>query len=245
MREIFEVDSKTCEIRVRGVLDYEQNSAFEINVQAVDMGSGAIPEHCDVLVNIIDVNDNPPEVALRSLSSHISEDAPLETIVALFTAADKHSGQNGQVQCHISDQLLFKLDSSKNKYYKLLTNHVLDREKNSRYGIIIICTDAGNPSLTSERAMRLEVSDINDNAPRFTRPVYTARIKENNIIGASMFSVYFDYEQVKDFHVKIHVRDSGVPPLSSNVTVHVMIVDQNDNAPVIVNPLPEYGSTAT
>lgn len=154
VREIFEVDSKTGEIRVRGVLDYEQNSAFEINVQAVDMGSGAIPEHCDVLVNIIDVNDNPPEVALRSLSSHIPEHAPLETIVALFTAADKDSGQNGQVQCHISDQLPFKVDSSKNKYYHLLTNHVLDRENTSRYDIIIICTDAGNPSLTSENACR-------------------------------------------------------------------------------------------
>ncbi|XP_078267832.1 protocadherin gamma-C5-like isoform X4 [Rhinoraja longicauda] len=289
VREAFEVDSKTGEIRVRGVLDYEENSVFEINVQAMDMGSGAIPEHCDVLVNIIDVNDNPPEVALRSLSSAIPEDTPVGTIVALFTAADKDSGQNGQVQCHISDQLPFKLDSSKKNYYKLLTDHVLDRENTSWYDITILCTDAGNPSLTFERAIRVEVSDINDNAPRFTQPVYTARIKENNIIGASMFSAIaldpdvghnarlhfslapthfqstpisefvsinsqtgeifaqrsFDYEQIKDFQVQVHVRDSGVPPLSSNVSLHFVIIDQNDNAPVIVNPLPEYGSIAT
>lgn len=44
-------------------------------------------------------------------------------------------------------------------------------------------------TLRSPPRMRVEVSDINDNAPRFTRPVYTARIKDNNIIGASMFSV--------------------------------------------------------
>uniref|UniRef100_UPI00398E443D uncharacterized protein n=1 Tax=Pristiophorus japonicus TaxID=55135 RepID=UPI00398E443D len=288
-RELFDVDSKTGEIRVKGHLNYEESSVFEINIQAKDKGSDAVPEHCDVFVNIIDVNDNAPQVMLRSLSSTVSEDAPLGTVVALFSAADKDSGVNGQVQCEISNTLPFKLDSSLKNYYRLLIQHRLDREHTSRYDVTITCRDAGNPSLTSKKTIRVEVSDINDNAPRFTQHLYTASVMENNVIGASIFSVTafdpdvgqnarlnysltetqvegasvasyiainpesgvifsqrsFDYEQLKNFQIQVQVQDSGVPPLASNVSVDVVILDQNDNVPVIVRPLPEYGSTAT
>ncbi|XP_077388977.1 protocadherin alpha-C2 [Festucalex cinctus] len=52
----------------------------------------------------------------------------------------------------------------------------------------------------------------------------------------------FDYEMEKEFLFHIEARDSGSPPLSSNVTVHIIIVDQNDNAPVIVSPWRAHGS---
>eukprot|EP00063_Salmo_salar_P068612 XP_014043447.1 PREDICTED: protocadherin alpha-C2-like [Salmo salar] len=52
----------------------------------------------------------------------------------------------------------------------------------------------------------------------------------------------FDYEIEKEFLFHIEARDSGVPPLSSNVTVHIIIVDQNDNPPVIVSPWRAHGS---
>uniref|UniRef100_A0A8C5A437 Protocadherin b n=1 Tax=Gadus morhua TaxID=8049 RepID=A0A8C5A437_GADMO len=52
----------------------------------------------------------------------------------------------------------------------------------------------------------------------------------------------FDYEIEKEFLFHIEARDSGVPPLSSNVTVHIIIVDQNDNTPVIVSPWRAHGS---
>ncbi|XP_071770499.2 protocadherin alpha-C2-like [Centroberyx gerrardi] len=52
----------------------------------------------------------------------------------------------------------------------------------------------------------------------------------------------FDYEIEKEFLFHVEARDSGVPPLSSNVTVHIIIVDQNDNTPVIVSPWRAHGS---
>ncbi|XP_051870933.1 protocadherin-like protein [Pristis pectinata] len=288
-RKLFDVNPKTGEIRLKGNLDYEESSAVEINMQAMDKGSGAIPEYCDVLVEIIDVNDNEPEVNLRSSSNTIPENAPLGTAVALFSAGDRDSGQNGQVHCEISNQLHFKLDSSIKNYYRILTQHVLDRENTPNYDITIICTDAGNPQLTSKKTIRVEVSDINDNAPKFSRPDYTANVMENNVIGASIFSVKafdpdvgenarltfsilesqfqnssinsyvsinsasgviyaqraLDYEQLKHFQIQVQVRDSGAPALNGNASVNVVILDQNDNAPVITHPLPEYGSTAT
>ncbi|XP_062416670.1 protocadherin alpha-3-like [Pungitius pungitius] len=52
----------------------------------------------------------------------------------------------------------------------------------------------------------------------------------------------FDFETLKTFQFQVVATDSGTPSLSSNVTVHVFILDQNDNAPVILYPLSSNGS---
>ncbi|XP_060693446.1 cadherin-23-like [Hemiscyllium ocellatum] len=288
VREMFALNSRTGEISVKGKLDYEENDAFEINIQATDGGPDVMSGHCEVLVNIIDVNDNPPEVTLTSLSSIISEDAPVETVVALFTAADKDSGTNGQVECQISNKLPFKLDSSLKKYYGILVHRPLDRENTAKYDVAITCTDFGNPPLSSQKTIRVEISDINDNAPHFRQSLLTTNVLENNAVGASIFSITafdadsgvnarlkysiletqihnesvfnyisinsdtgvifaqrsFDYEELKNFQIQAQVMDSGTPSLANNVSVDVIILDQNDNAPVIVQPLVEFGSTA-
>ncbi|XP_054453891.1 protocadherin-10b isoform X4 [Anoplopoma fimbria] len=52
----------------------------------------------------------------------------------------------------------------------------------------------------------------------------------------------FDYEQLKDFSFQVQARDSGGPELSSNATVRVIIVDQNDNPPAVLAPLGRNGT---
>ncbi|XP_057706842.1 protocadherin alpha-4-like isoform X37 [Corythoichthys intestinalis] len=52
----------------------------------------------------------------------------------------------------------------------------------------------------------------------------------------------FDFEILKSFHFQVVATDGGSPPLSSNVTVKVFILDQNDNAPVILYPISSNGS---
>uniref|UniRef100_UPI00398E3CC7 protocadherin-10a isoform X2 n=1 Tax=Pristiophorus japonicus TaxID=55135 RepID=UPI00398E3CC7 len=52
----------------------------------------------------------------------------------------------------------------------------------------------------------------------------------------------FDYEQLKEFSFTVQARDAGSPPLASNTTINIIIVDQNDNAPSIVSPVSRNGS---
>ncbi|XP_039976653.1 protocadherin gamma-A2-like [Xiphias gladius] len=52
----------------------------------------------------------------------------------------------------------------------------------------------------------------------------------------------FDYEQIKDFHFRVKAQDGGSPPLSSNVTVKILIQDQNDNPPQVLYPVQTSGS---
>ncbi|KAM7417657.1 hypothetical protein PAMA_017344 [Pampus argenteus] len=52
----------------------------------------------------------------------------------------------------------------------------------------------------------------------------------------------FDFEQIKDFQFRVKAQDGGSPPLSSNVTVKIMIQDQNDNPPQVLYPVQTGGS---
>ncbi|XP_068182476.1 protocadherin gamma-A2-like [Antennarius striatus] len=52
----------------------------------------------------------------------------------------------------------------------------------------------------------------------------------------------FDYEQIRDFHFRVRAQDGGSPPLSSNVSVKIVIQDQNDNPPQVLYPVQTGGS---
>ncbi|XP_061135119.1 protocadherin gamma-A3-like isoform X13 [Syngnathus typhle] len=52
----------------------------------------------------------------------------------------------------------------------------------------------------------------------------------------------YDYEQLKELTFIVRAQDGGSPPLSSNVSVHILIQDQNDNAPQVLYPVQTGGS---
>ncbi|XP_064244281.1 protocadherin gamma-A6-like [Passer domesticus] len=45
-----------------------------------------------------------------------------------------------------------------------------------------------------------------------------------------------DYEQVRELQLWVRAEDGGAPALSSNVSVRLLIVDENDNAPQVLYP---------
>ncbi|XP_036450581.1 protocadherin gamma-A3-like isoform X8 [Colossoma macropomum] len=51
-----------------------------------------------------------------------------------------------------------------------------------------------------------------------------------------------DYEQMKNVQVCVKAQDGGSPPLSTNVTLDIIIQDQNDNAPQVLYPVQTGGS---
>ncbi|NXX40545.1 PCDGA protein, partial [Tricholaema leucomelas] len=48
----------------------------------------------------------------------------------------------------------------------------------------------------------------------------------------------FDYEEVREVGLWVLAEDGGSPALSSNVSVRIVIVDENDNAPQVLYPPP-------
>ncbi|XP_060743258.1 protocadherin alpha-2-like [Tachysurus vachellii] len=285
---LFKIDQDTGEITVNGKLDYEDNPAFEIRVQARDRGHSPRSTHCKVLVEVIDVNDNIPVISLTSLMNNIREDSPAGSVIAILTVTDVDNGNNGVVKVYISDYEKFTLKSPYKNYYSLVVDGSLDRENISQYNITVTATDEGTPPLSSTTVITVHVADVNDNAPRFQDSVINVYIKENSQVGnviftvsafdpdigdnsrisyslvensqkatiASMVNIHsdngdiyslqsFNYEELKTFQFRVKATDSGVPSLSSNVTVNVFILDENDNSPVILAPFSEHESVHT
>ncbi|XP_073342604.1 protocadherin alpha-8-like [Pagrus major] len=284
---LFDIDPSTGEIIVKGLIDYEHKDRYEIEIQASDKGLAPLDTQKSVIIKIVDVNDNAPEIEVTSFSSSIPEDSRPGTTVALISVNDLDSGLNGKVICSISDDVPFTLSPSlQDKMYSLVTKSPLDREKQSHYELTITAKDAGQPPLSSEKTISVVVSDVNDNSPEFSLSPYTFYVTEGNEPGTSVFSVKafdrdendnalisyhilrdgreenklasflninsdnghitalksFDFEVLKTFQFQVVATDSGAPSLSSNVTVNVFILDQNDNAPVILYPVSSNGS---
>ncbi|XP_048371364.1 protocadherin gamma-C5-like isoform X4 [Sphaerodactylus townsendi] len=47
----------------------------------------------------------------------------------------------------------------------------------------------------------------------------------------------FDYEALQVLQIPVTVHDAGSPQLSSNVTVYLFVLDQNDNTPTVLHPV--------
>ncbi|XP_063784863.1 protocadherin-10-like isoform X2 [Pseudophryne corroboree] len=289
VRDLFLVEPRTGNVRVKGVLDYEKSNLYELYIQAKDRGPSAVAVHCRVLLSLLDANDNAPEVLLTSVATPVMEDAAPGTVIAVISVMDRDSGDNGDVSCDIPGDVPFQLHSSYKNYYTLVTTQALDRETVPEYNLTLSARDFGSPPLMTKKVISVQVTDINDNIPTFLQPTYTVYVLENNPPGASICSVTaldpdsnqnsylsysilegqiqgmpvatyvsinsdsgsiyalrsFDYEQLRSFQIRAQAQDAGFPPLSSNVTVNVFILDQNDNVPVIVSPLPKNGTVAT
>lgn len=188
VRQMFSMDTHTGEIRVRSNVDYEETNSYEMYIQAMDKGPGAVAAHCKVVVEVVDVNDNVPQIVLSSLSSPVREDARADTVVALISVTDRDSGANKQVSLEIPAGLPFKIKSFRN-YYTLVTSAFLDRETTDAYNVTLSATDGGNPPLYSQKTIQVDVADVNDNPPRFEQTSYTVYVTENNAAGASLCTV--------------------------------------------------------
>ncbi|XP_056126244.1 protocadherin-19 isoform X4 [Rhinichthys klamathensis goyatoka] len=280
-KQMFKIDPKTGVITVNGVLDHEELHVHEIDVQAKDLGPNSIPAHCKVIVNVIDINDNAPEIKLLSENSEIvevSENAPLGYVIALVRVSDNDSGANGKVQCRLQGNVPFRLNEFES-FSTLLVDGRLDREQRDIYNLTILAEDSGYPPLRSSKSFAVKVTDENDNPPYFTKPHYQAMVLENNVPGAFLLAVSardpdlgmngtvsyeiiksevrgmsvesyvtvnsngeiygvraFNHEDTRTFEFKVSAKDGGDPPLTSNATVRIVVLDVNDNTPVMTTP---------
>ncbi|XP_072295764.1 protocadherin gamma-A3-like isoform X6 [Eucyclogobius newberryi] len=284
MSDFFKINEVTGSISVAKNVDFEKDKKIEFRVEARDQGG--LTDTSKVEIDIIDVNDNAPVINVMSFTSPVSEDSPVGTTIGIINVKDLDSGENGQVRCAVEGSAAVEIKSNVRNYYALVTNAPLDRESLSEFNITVIASDSGKPPLSVNKVFNLKISDVNDNAPVFTRALYSATLSENNSPGLSVLSVTakdpdenqnarvsyileecdisgtpvsgyisvnsengvisaarsFDYEQTKEFMCVIKAQDGGSPPLSSNVTVKILVQDQNDNAPQVLYPVQTGGS---
>ncbi|XP_008563069.1 PREDICTED: protocadherin alpha-10-like, partial [Galeopterus variegatus] len=152
----FRIDSASGEIKVNGKIDFEETKLWKMQIEAVDKGNPPMFGHCTILIEILDINDNAPELVVTSLSLPVREDAPLGTAIALISVTDPDSSANGQVTCSLASDVPFKLVSTFKNYYSLVLDSALDRERVSAYEVVVTARDGGSPSLWATASVSVE-----------------------------------------------------------------------------------------
>ncbi|XP_035391378.1 protocadherin beta-16-like isoform X2 [Electrophorus electricus] len=220
VKDVFIINQHSGEVTLNGQIDYEKLSHYLLDIQARDQGG--LSDSCKIIIDVLDINDNTPAITILSMSISISEESPSGTVVGMIKVSDPDASLNGQVQCTISENIPFVILSPSSNIFSVRTEQELDREREAEYNITVTCSDEGVPSLSSSASLRLQISDVNDNAPVFQRNNYEAYVVENNTPGLSIFTVKAsDVDSNQNARVSYILEDSTVNgvPVSSYVTV--------------------------
>ncbi|XP_050738814.1 putative neural-cadherin 2 isoform X2 [Eriocheir sinensis] len=155
---------------------------WRIRVTAED---GELSAYTDVMVNLKDINDNAPFFPTPTLRAAISENTPKGASVIQVEATDHddpREGQNAKVTYSLEKNVIDESSGS-----PILTIHTrtglittalccLDREKTQQYEIQVVATDGGG--LKGTGTVVVDVEDVNDVPPRFSRPEWTLDVSE-------------------------------------------------------------------
>ncbi|XP_049330747.1 protocadherin beta-16-like [Astyanax mexicanus] len=220
-QKIFSLDQDNGQIRVTGHIDFEESSVYELSVEARDEFS--LSSEANVVIKILDINDNPPEIYLKSLHTPVPESLSPGTEVGIINVQDKDTENNGQIRLSIQQNVPFKLVPSLKSYYSLVVEGELDRELVSDYNITVTATDEGSPPLSSSKTIHLSVADVNDNHPVFEEKFYNAYLKENNKPGSSVCKVAAtdsDWRQNGTIVYSILPADVNGSPVTSFLSIN-------------------------
>ncbi|XP_075785982.1 protocadherin Fat 4 [Pelodiscus sinensis] len=179
----FSISRSTGEIRSVRPLDREKLARYTLTIKASDRGTPLQSTTVKVIVNILDENDNAPRFS-QIFSAPVPENAPLGYTVTRVTTSDEDIGVNAISRYFIRDTSLpFIINPSTGDI--TISRH-LNREDTDRYRIRVSARDSG---WTVSTDVTIFVTDINDNAPRFTKTSYYLDCPELAEVGLKVTQV--------------------------------------------------------
>ena len=228
----FVIASESGLLESNATFDRESQSVYLVTVQVVDNGIPPLSSSALVRVEIVDVNEFPPQFSDNIPSSiNISESTSTGTLILILSAfdLDNTAPANAGLEFRIlgdessSPFMISQIDS---QTVQLLLSQELDYEMVTQYSLAIQVSDMVNTTeglpLSSVTVIEVTVIDENDNAPEFDQLEYSAEISEHSTVGTSVFqAVAFD-------------RDTT----GANAIINYAIVDSDSqDFPFFIDPL--------
>ncbi|CAO4371486.1 unnamed protein product [Caenorhabditis nigoni] len=180
-------NEETLEFSVSSALDRESENAIDMLIVSTP------PSIIHVLIDILDINDNPPKFPLETQTIEIPETAPIGWRVPISGATDPDQGKNGSIGKYELDEITvdgdtptppFRLLESDGFVYLEVVG-ILDREARDFYSMRLTATDEGEPELNSSCLLTIRILDINDNPPDFG--IRQINLKWNGQKNAKLF----------------------------------------------------------
>jgi len=198
----FMIDETTGVIQVkpgslgRSNLDREWVESYNLRVIARDMPGGGSDQKSStvvVKVNLLDVNDSPPQFSQSRYTAVVPENSPIGTLVSQVSATDPDLEINNVVQYDFSNPSqingLYKINSETGRIY---TNGILTgKGRKEPYVISVRALDSGTPQQFMDTELYITVGDVsrNDGVPKFLKPEpgEIAEVPEEASVGTAVF----------------------------------------------------------
>ncbi|XP_061305245.1 cadherin-18 isoform X2 [Pezoporus flaviventris] len=158
----FTIDANTGTIKTAKIFDREETPWYNITVAASEIDNPELVSHVQVGVRILDINDNPPELA-REYDAVVCENAKPGQVIQTITATDKDNSANG-ARFHFSlDEGLslnpnFTLRDNEDNTASILTRRRrYSRTTQDTYYLPVLISDGGVPPLSSSSTLTIRV----------------------------------------------------------------------------------------
>lgn len=185
----FKVSSDSGIVTLMKPLDREQKASYNVTLKATDQGIPRLSSTVSLVINIKDVNDNPPEFMSKHYFATISEASEVATSIIRLLATSKDTGINAEISYSIIGGNEHRKFSVDNKTGLLTLQDVVDFERSRDYFLTIQAMDHGAPPLSNLATVNISITDSNDNSPTFTQGSYSARIREDAQINDKILQV--------------------------------------------------------
>ncbi|XP_073775592.1 cadherin-23 isoform X3 [Danio rerio] len=189
-------------LRVAIPLDYETIRSYSFSLYANE----SLSEHVGfarVFIDLINENDNRPIFSQTLYNISLPESIEPGASLLQIKATDNDIGTFGVVRYYFSDEPdQFSLDAETG--WVTLRGR-LDYELMRRFTLTILARDGGGEETTGR--LRINVMDVNDNAPVFQKEAYTGSLMEN--------------EQAPQQVIRARATDEDSPP--NNILTYSII----------------------
>uniref|UniRef100_A0A8C2JS90 Cadherin 11, type 2, OB-cadherin (osteoblast) n=1 Tax=Cyprinus carpio TaxID=7962 RepID=A0A8C2JS90_CYPCA len=185
---IFVIDDKTGNIHATKTLDREEQAQYTLTAQAVDPDTNKpLEPPSEFIVKVQDINDNPPEFLHGPYYARVAEMSNVGTSVIKVTATDADDPTYGNsarlVYSILQGQPYFSVEPQTGIIRTALPN--MDREARQEYDVVIQAKDMGGHmgGLSGTTQVKITLTDVNDNPPKFAQGVYAMAVSEDKVPG--------------------------------------------------------------
>uniref|UniRef100_A0A2K5MMN2 Cadherin-23 n=1 Tax=Cercocebus atys TaxID=9531 RepID=A0A2K5MMN2_CERAT len=184
-------DSSAGKVIANRTVDYEEVHWLNFTVRASDNGSPPRAAQIPVYLEIVDINDNNPIFDQPSYQEAVFENVPVGTVILTVTATDADSGNFALIEYSLGDgEGKFAINPTTGDIYVLSS---LDREKKDHYILTALAKDNPGDVASNRREnsvqVVIQVLDVNDCRPQFSKPQFSTSVYENEPAGTSVITM--------------------------------------------------------